>query len=456
MSKYIVITAFALILSGCATYYQKNLLFNNSFEAGNFQEAKNILDINKKKLTKKARNKVLYDLNYATTALYLGDNHTSIEYFKKADDYNESYSKNFGTEALSFITNPSVKPYKMEYFECVLLHFYQALNFIQINDYESAMVECRKMNLELNKQADDFKDLDKPRYSQDAFGHYLMGILYEITKNYNDAFIAYRNAIEIYENNYKKLFATNTPSYLKQALIRSAYKTGFIDEVHRLEKLYEYKYFKEPENKGRLIVFVLEGLSPIKSETIISFTGVKSEGGSLSFVSDDGVFSFPIFFDLCTDSERNTLNDLRFFKLALPKYSNRSRKCPQNSSIIIDNSLHNIYNVEDIEKIAHQSLQDRIWKELGSSIIRVALKNAVSKYASEKNEYVGFLLDITNAITEKADTRNWQTIPAQIKILDIPINEGQHSIMYQSCGNQYKLNINTKVNNTSFAIIKAY
>lgn len=458
MYKYLVITTFAIFLTGCASYYQKNIVFMNTFESGNYEAAKNILDVNSKKMTKRENSKVLYDLNYATTAFYIGDNKTSVEYFKKADDYNESFSKNYGLEALALISNPMLKPYKLEYFECVLLHFYQALNFIQMNDYESAMVECRRMNLELNKQADDFKRLDKPRYSQDAFGHYLMGILYETTKNYNDAFIAYRNAVEIYETNYSVLFGTAASSYLKQALIRTAYKVGFVAEAKKYEETYGIKYFKETKKQGRLIAFVLEGLSPIKSETSINFVGVKGDGGALSFVSEDGAYDFPILFNMCSDSERKTLSDLRSFRLALPEYKNRPnyRNKSNNNNILVDNSLYNIYEVENIEQIAHQSLSDRIWKELGESIIRVALKTAMAQYATKKNEYVGLLLNITNSITEKADTRNWQTLPAYIKLMDIPVEEGNHDVTYYSNGNQYKLNITVKAGETSFAIIKSY
>lgn len=430
--------------------------FNSAFENGNMQEAQAVLLENEKKLTKKENSKVLYDLNFATTAFHLQQHQTSADFFKLADDYNEAYTTDYGYEALSLVTNPMVKPYRLEYFEAVMLHFYQALNFIMLNDYESAMVECRRMNLELNKQSDDFKNLEKPRYSQDAFGHYMMGILYETTGNHNDAFIAYRNAIEIYEGNYTLLFNTTAPSCLKQALIRSAYNVGFISEAKSYEKRYGIQYFKENDNKGRLITFVLEGLSPVKSERSINFTGVKGQGGVISFVSDDGVYDFPVFLNLCSPSERSSLSDIKSFRMTLPKYTNRSplRRNDGSNHVIVDNAMHNIYIAENIEKIAHQSLQDRIWKELGSSILRVAIKYAMNQYATEKNEYVGLALKIANAITEKADTRNWQSLPACVKILDIPIEEGQHTVKYSSQGYQYQITVNVKAGATSFGLIK--
>ena len=46
----------------------------------------------------------------------------------------------------------------------------------------------------------------------------------------------------------------------------------------------------------------------------------------------------------------------------------------------------------------------------------------------EQNEIAGVLLSIANFATEKADTRNWQSLPSQIQFARIPLKKGINHI----------------------------
>ena len=48
--------------------------------------------------------------------------------------------------------------------------------------------------------------------------------------------------------------------------------------------------------------------------------------------------------------------------------------------------------------------------------------------ASKKNEWLGFAVNIANALTEKADTRNWQTLPYLISYARVPLNSAENQI----------------------------
>ena len=53
----------------------------------------------------------------------------------------------------------------------------------------------------------------------------------------------------------------------------------------------------------------------------------------------------------------------------------------------------------------------------------------VSEYAlKEENENLGAALGILNALTEHADTRNWQSLPNNIQYSRIPLVEGKNNI----------------------------
>ena len=79
--------------------------------------------------------------------------------------------------------------------------------------------------------------------------------------------------------------------------------------------------------------------------------------------------------------------------------------------------------------IAFQIERDNYLKELGK-IYCVLLKKISEMAVAEKNEYAGLALGIANVATEKADTRNWQSLPSQISYLRIPLKKDKHHRHY--------------------------
>ncbi|MGN0029960.1 MAG: COG3014 family protein [Marinilabiliaceae bacterium] len=444
------IISLCCLLGGCRTYYDKTLTFNQKFEEGNYNDARKYLSSQSK--LQKSGVKVLYDLNYATSSFMMDSTNASIAHFWLADKYVDDFSKNYSYEALALITNPTVRPYEVEYHESVMIHFYQALNYIKQNDIENALVECRRMNLVLDNMADAFRKHDGKRYSRDAFGHLLMAILYEMSGDNNNAFIAYRNSLEIYEDDYSKLFATPVPDALKRGIIRTAYRTGFAAEGAKYESKFKIKYKATSKGKGRLITFLLDGMSPVKAERNVDF--VKGRGsGVVNFSDDNTGLTIPIFWGDCTSSEQSSLNDISYIRIAIPQYVSRGSRC--KGSLSINGTPQKADLVEDIDKVARQSLNDRLWKELGKSILRAAVKETVHKTVSNQNEYVGLLVNIMNAVTEKADTRCWMSLPARVRIVDTELDAGTYSVDYTSCGTE---SATTEIaeGRTSFLIFRGY
>lgn len=418
----------ALLATGCRTYYSKTLVFNEKFEQGEYAEARSYLDSQKK--LKTGHGKVLYDLNYATSSFMLDDTQTSIEHFDIADKYAEDFSKNYAYEALALISNPTVRPYELEYFENVLIHFYQALNYVKLSNLEDALVECRRMNLVLERQSDAFRRHNGKRYSRDAFGHLLMATIYEMANDNNNAFIAYRNALEIYENDYLPMYGTGVPEALKRGIVRTAYRTGFAQEGGKYEKKFNISYDRQSNGRGRVVAFLLDGMSPVKNEVSLDFA--KTNGaGFASFSSSNGDFVIPLFWGDYSESEKSALRDFSYVRLTLPQYVDRGSRC--RGVFSVDGTERKAEVVESVDKIAKQSLKDRIWKELGKSILRAATKEAMHQAAAKQNDYIGLLVNIANAITEKADTRCWMSLPATIRMVDIELAPGEYNLSYTSC-----------------------
>src|SRR5690554_7624519 len=114
-----------------------------------------------------------------------------------------------------------VRPYRPEDFEAIMVHYYKALNFIALGNFEGALIECRRINLLLLAFNENYKE-HKNKYTRDAFAHNLMGLVYQAAGDYNNAFIAYRNALEIYESDYQSLFGLQAPRQLKLDLLYTA------------------------------------------------------------------------------------------------------------------------------------------------------------------------------------------------------------------------------------------
>ena len=201
-----------LFLSSCATYYQKLAEFNSKVETGNILEAKKILENDKK--SAESKNRLLYFMNRGTMEMLTGNYAESNMYFNQADLAIEDYQKKASTQALALISNPMAMEYQAEDFEKVMIHYYKAINYVQLGQTEEALVECRRINLKLQQLNDKYTK--KNRYSEDAFGLNLMGIIYESAGDINNAFIAYRNAVEAYDKIYSKQFNTAIPDQLKK------------------------------------------------------------------------------------------------------------------------------------------------------------------------------------------------------------------------------------------------
>ena len=56
------------------------------------------------------------------------------------------------------------------------------------------------------------------------------------------------------------------------------------------------------------------------------------------------------------------------------------------------------------------------------------LKQAAEQSTRKRNENLGALLSIASALSEKADTRNWQTLPYNIHYARVPLPEGESSL----------------------------
>jgi len=454
MTRYLkVFTLMALVaaMAACATFYQKTYQIQSNIANGNFKKADQLLENDTK--WPENNHRVLYYMNRGVVSFLMNDFQKCIDYLNKADYYVEDYSKQFGWEALSLVSNPMVKPYRPEDFETIMIHFYKSLSFLALDNLESAMVEARRINIRLQQINDKYKN-HKNKYQRDAFAHNLMGIIYETAGDYNNAFTAYRNALEVYESDYKKLFGLDAPQQLKKDLLRTAKRTGFSDQVSFYEEKFNLRTpsISKKKNTGELVLFWLNGMGPVKDEMQVTISNFGMSNGMINLGNRDMGLNFAYSTQNLSDREKAAFKNLSFLRIAFPRYKERPPMYSEGQIMHSDTTVR-LQKAQDINQIAFQSLRDRMVREIGNSLLRLATKKGLEELATLENENLGTIISIINAFTEKADTRNWQSLPYSISYARLKLPAGQNNLEFQFSGKTSErktIQVEIKPGKTSF------
>lgn len=422
MKKRVLILILSVSLIGACTvptYYQRFYQFNKSVSDGNLEAAEQMVKSGKEKF-EKGKLRFLFWVNAGMVASMQGKFEESNAYFEKADLFIEDYQKNVLEEGGALLLNPNLSTYKGEDHEKLMINYYKALNYYQMGAYDDAIVECKRMDIRLHQLSDKYKSDNK--YKEDAFIHTLMGIIYDGTRDFNNAFIAYRNALNIYEDEYARLFKMDVPEQLKYDLVRTADLSGIYDERDRFIRKFNIDYSRPDPNQSQVVVIWNNGLGPVKDEWGINFTIVYSEKGWVTFVNDQYNMSFPFYV-----GEDNDLSKLTWVKVVFPKYVERPLYY-KKATVKLNDEEKQLSMVEDVNAISFKVLEERMLLEFSKSLLRVALKQAAAAQVGKDNEGLGTALSILGSMSESADTRNWQTLPHSIYYtrLDVEANHENH------------------------------
>ncbi|MFA8449671.1 MAG: COG3014 family protein [Bacteroidales bacterium] len=446
--RFLSLFGILIFFTSCATYYQKNAKFQSEIGKGQFEKAQVILNKNKKGPT--GKNKVLYYMNDGWVKYMLRNYKGSIQSFETANNLIADQQKNYAMSALTLLTNPMILPYEASDVEDVMINYYKSLSFLFQNDRQGALIEARQITNKLYAINDKYKKY-KNHYSDDAFAHVLIGLIYEASRNYNDAFIAYRNALKVYEDVYENNFGFGAPEQLKKDILRTASFTGFHSEKEFYEKKFGMTYKKDNHDGGYVVFLWENGFGPVKDEWSINFTVVKGVGGAVVFENEELGLSFP--FVAPPGSGSGSFGDLNIVRVAFPKYLER-KPIFTSAYCQINDKKYNLELAEDLNAIEFKTLNDKMLRTLASSLLRLATKKAVEYVARKENENVGAALGLINAITEKADTRNWQTLPHGISYVRIPVPAGESNLHFVTSGpegqQEHDIPISVSKGNTIF------
>jgi hypothetical protein len=425
-------------------------------EAGKYNAAYRTLD--NISYLQKPRNRFLYYAEKGRMAHLMGLYDSSNNLLNEADRIAEVRFRGAGEKLTGTLLNPMMQTYYGEPFERFMLHYYKALNYSYLGDVENALVEARRISLAINDQMDAKNEKDN-KYSRDAFSLNLQGIIYEMAGDMNNAFIAYRNAAETYLSQKNNTwYGVEIPTQLKYDLLRTAHLNGFSGELQRFENLFNTTWRSADASEGgELILFLENGQAPVKQEENLMFALVKGEGGGFHFSDPTGSFTIPI--DVARYNNGNSdIGDLRTFRVALPKYFITSPNL-EPRKIQVNERDFRPEIVEDINTIALETMRENRVKDITNALTRLLAKKVAEaaareagkaiakdtkdgdseevKKKKERNaeavgDAVGLIFQALALASEKADTRNWQSLPAYIQYVRIPLQKGPNKISIQS------------------------
>jgi hypothetical protein len=417
------------LAASCASYYHASQDFNQEFQTGDLEGALNSLRTDN--AAKRPSREFLYQVNNGLVLSMLGRYDESNEFFEQAYLYGEDYRKNYLAEVGSYLTNPTFTSYRGEDHEHLMLLYYKALNYMKMNKPEEALVECRRLNIRLQQLSDRY-DSDI-KYREDAFIHLLMGIIYDTDHDYNNAFIAYRNAYRIYEGTFQDMFGVRPPDQLKHDIVRTARLSGLMDEYETYRQTFGFSTDDEyvDPTGSELVFFWHNGLAPVKTEWGVNFV-INRSGNWVYFKNRDLGYEYPFNMEPYEEKDKKGVADLQVFRVAFPKYVERPVYY-QRATLSMNGTEVALQKIEDINRIAFKCLDQRMQEEFAKALLRAALKKAAELELRKHDKTLGAVLGVMNALSERADTRNWQTLPYEVYYTRIPLKAGRN-----------KLNLNLK------------
>lgn len=423
----------------CVTY--NNRIGSYYEQVLNNQYDKAYMSIDQNKLLLRKRNRLLYLFEKGKMAHLLKQYDSSNLYFNEADLFIEDARTTAGDIAVSTLLNPMMETYKGEDFEKFMVHYYKSLNYLGLGKTEDAMVEARRISIR-NYAQQDKANGNTNRYSDDALALILQGIIYEQSGDMNNAFISYRNAADVFLKNKGEWYGVSLPDQLKQDVLRTAAANGFTEDLQHYSSLLNTTL--QPSAKapgGELVLFWENGLAPVKQEQSFFFALTKDGLGNFNFTDASGSVNVPFLYDNNLNQDNIKLADLRSLRVAFPKYLEQPLVYTQGT-VSVNNIQYTFEQAENINDLAFATLKERFLKDMSKALSRIAIKKIAEAAARPKSddknkdqkEALASAIQLFSLMSEKADTRNWQTLPHTILYTRIPLQAGTNKITVNFAG----------------------
>ncbi len=391
-----VLICVALLCSACgAPSLRDKKEINRLVAAQDFTAAVARLDKDKKKLYKE-KDAALYFLDKAALLHDAQQPVQSDAALSSAQDViDELYAKSVTGALGTLLINDLTTPYYAAPYEQALTFFYRGMNFLQLNNLSGALVEARKAVFYL----DHLRGAKSSGYRDDAFVQYFASLVFESGGKRDDARISRQNALNAYQRN-----GWPVPD------------------------------FPVPPNAsemGEILIFHYNGLLPLlKSQTmqvgwdkLLLWASSPAEGESINPQVQNAIMA--------------GLTG-RAITVAYPVLEKQPYQV-QASFVTADGMfMQNTQKVQDTSALVEDYLQERmpglLFRLATRAIVKqtavVQARHAAAQAAKDDTvgKLAGMFVNFLGALSEKADTRQWFTLPAEVRLARIFVRPGEHEI----------------------------
>jgi hypothetical protein len=271
--------------------------------------------------------------------------------------------------------------------EKILINTYLLLAYWLKGDREGAFVERNRTVVRLEQYLDGFEGEKLDKFDV-PFARYVVALLYEVQGRTDDARIEY------------KMIEGLNPDAVPEEII---------------------------PNLTEIALFTEAGRAPVKVSTEIRGYFQKEGGVLLGFFTlPDGT---PITYASGVPGDFNLDNLGVLFTFAYPRYVRQERFADKCVMVIDNVEAGEAIFLDSIEETAIASFEKRLGMILFKAALRTALKVGIQ--AKAKDEGGGVFADILGKVlsaVDRADTRSWQTLPAEVHLFRMEVEPGCHEV----------------------------
>lgn len=459
LNKFIILLTISFLFISCASMqtqkqqYQgiKEKIINNDYAAAISQ-----IKAAKEKFYKE-KDRVVYYLDLGMLYHYNKQYQKSNEMLTKAEEaIDYLFTKSVSKAATSLLLNDNALAYSGEDYEDIYLNIFKALNYLEMNEFDAAFVEIRKINNKLTKLstkytklAHQFSKAEKAKtdfeageneFHNSALGRYLSLLMYRTENQWDDVRIDYNKIKEAW-NLQKHIYDFSKPD-LKKAIQKT--------------------------DKARLNLISFIGRSPSKrSKTLY----IHTEKDLLIIAATKE-----------NPREKRNLEELDVinwkgiekgyhFKFQLPFIYLNGSKAKKIKVYVDGKFTQELDLIESLEKVAVETFKVKKPLIYLKTISRSVIKGLVSENAKSKmenqinNPLLGFAArlatDAAVDATENADLRISRFFPAKCYIGEIYLQPGTYNLKIEYIGKngsvintEFKNNV--EVNNNKLNLLETF